>query len=90
MRIIRDFTCANAHTTEQFLENTVESIECPECGETASKIISPVRSALDVVSGDYPGATAKWLRGREKQMKRESKAIANHGDDAAWDVAKSR
>jgi len=90
MRLIRDFTCPNDHTTEKYIESEVDSIECPECQETAKKIISPVKSVLDVVSGDYPGATSKWLKGREKQMQRESKAIRNHGDDAAWDVAKSR
>tara|TARA_R110000751_G_scaffold307799_1_gene431666 strand:- start:2533 stop:2805 length:273 start_codon:yes stop_codon:yes gene_type:complete len=90
MRIIRDFQCSNDHITEKFLENTVESIECPECGEPSNKLISPVRSHLDVVTGDFPGATAKWARGREKQIQRERKAVANHGDDAAWDVAKNR
>lgn len=90
MRIIRDFKCSNEHTTEKFLENTVESIECPECGEPAKRVISPVRSTLDVTSGEFPGATAKWLKGREKQMQRETKAMENHGDDAAWDVAKAR
>lgn len=90
MRIIRDFTCSNGHTTEQFIGSEVEEITCPECGEPAKKIISPVRSALDVVSGDFPGATGKWLRGRDKQIKRERKAVSEHGDDAAWDIAKNR
>lgn len=90
MRIIRDFTCSNDHTTEKFIDNSVESIECPECEETAKKIISPVKSCLDVVSGDFPGATAKWARGRQQQIARERKAVSNHGDDAAWDIAKNR
>ena len=90
MRIIRDFTCCNEHTTEEYIERDIESIDCPECGEAATKIISPVRSVLDVVSGDFPGATAKWARGRGKQIERERKAVKNNGDDAAWDIAKNR
>ena len=73
-----------------YIDSTVESIECPDCKEAATKIISPVKTVLDVVSGDYPGATGKWLRGRDKQIQRERKAIRDHGDDAAWDVAKNR
>tara|TARA_R110000803_G_scaffold1228_5_gene4006 strand:+ start:51 stop:323 length:273 start_codon:yes stop_codon:yes gene_type:complete len=90
MRIIRDFTCPNGHTTEKFIDREVESIDCPDCTETAKKIISPVTTMLNVTSGDFPGATAKWLRGRDKQIERERKAVANHGDDAAWDIAKNR
>lgn len=90
MRLIRDFTCSNGHTTEKFIDSTCEAIDCPDCDETASKIISPVKSCLNVTSGDFPGATAKWLRGREKGIERERKAVRNNGPDAAWDVARTR
>jgi hypothetical protein len=39
----------------------------------ARKIISPVRSLLDPISGDFAGATMKWARDRERKMKKERK-----------------
>ena len=90
MRIIRDFTCCNGHTTEKHIDRKTATIDCPDCSEIATKIISPVRSVLDVVSGDFPGATAKWARGRTKKIEKERKAVRNHGADAAWDVARNR
>tara|TARA_B110000858_G_C17596632_1_gene378115 strand:+ start:611 stop:742 length:132 start_codon:yes stop_codon:yes gene_type:complete len=40
----------------------------------ASRIISPVRSLLDPISGDFAGATMKWARDREKKIQKERKA----------------
>jgi len=47
--------------------------ECPECGETCNMKISAVRSALDPISGDFPGETIKWERNRKQKMKQEAK-----------------
>jgi hypothetical protein len=38
------------------------------------KIISPVRSKLDPLSGDFLGATVKWMKNREQKLKQERKA----------------
>tara|TARA_Y100000052_G_scaffold9375_1_gene9275 strand:- start:459 stop:689 length:231 start_codon:yes stop_codon:yes gene_type:complete len=74
MRIFIDFKCSNGHTTEKFINNTTREIECPVCSEIASKVISPVRSVLDPISGDFVGATMKWARHREQKIKKERKA----------------
>ncbi len=72
-RMIIDFRCDNGHTTEKFISSEVTEIECPECSLMARKIISPVRSLLDPISGDFAGATMKWARDRERKMKKERK-----------------
>ncbi len=74
MRIFIDFKCSNGHTTEKFIDNKTKEIECPVCSKIASKVISPVRSLLDPISGDFVGATMKWARDREKKIQKERKA----------------
>jgi DNA-directed RNA polymerase subunit RPC12/RpoP len=74
MKIFIDFKCSNGHTTEKLIDNKTREIECPVCSEIASKVISPVRSLLDPISGDFVGATMKWARDREKKIQKERKA----------------
>ena len=74
MAIIIDFRCKNEHTTEKFIDSKTTEIQCPECSLIANRIISPVRSLLDPISGDFAGATMKWARDREKKIQKERKA----------------
>ena len=60
-----DFKCEEGHTTERFIDTTIESVECEVCGEKAVKIISPVACKLDAISGDFPGESIKWARKHE-------------------------
>jgi hypothetical protein len=73
-RMLIDFRCDNGHTNEKFVASGTIEIECPECSSMARKIISPVRSLLDPISGDFAGATMKWARDREKKIEKERKA----------------
>lgn len=88
MRRLFDFKCTDGHVTEQFIDDKTHKSTCDQCDKPASRIISPVRSMLDPLSGAFPKATDKWTRNREQRMKIENKAMDNHGSDAAWDVAK--
>jgi len=74
MAIIIDFRCKNEHTTEKFIDSKTTEIQCPECSLMASRIVSPVRSLLDPLSGDFAGATMKWARDRERKIQKERKA----------------
>jgi hypothetical protein len=74
MFIMIDFRCDNGHTTEKLIDSKATEIECPECSLTANRIISPVRSLLDPLSGDFAGATMKWARDRERKIQKERKA----------------
>jgi hypothetical protein len=88
MRRLFDFKCTEGHISEQFVDDSLFKSTCRQCDNPASRILSPVRSRLDPISGDFPKATNTWVRNREQRMKIEKKAIDNHGADAAWDVAK--
>ena len=47
--------------------------DCPECGTTCDMKISAVRSMLDPISGDFPGATMSWEKKRIGKMAQEVK-----------------
>ena len=80
MRVLYDFQCPDGHITESLVNRGDPSAQCKECGKQAKRIISPIRTYLDPVSGDFPGATAKWERQRKQKIKQEQKTIENHGN----------
>lgn len=65
-RRVFEFKCEDGHISQQFTYDDVEEINCKECGKQAWRIISPVRSKLDPVKGDFPGATMKWAKEHER------------------------
>ena len=71
--LLFDFECSQGHVHEKLVTSDTQEVPCVTCGSPAKRLISPVRSNLDVVSGDFPGATMKWAKMREKQIKHERK-----------------
>lgn len=71
---IYEFRCMQGHVTDSYTDEKNRSISCKLCGNMAARIISPVLSHLDVTSGHFPGATAKWARDRERKIQLENKA----------------
>lgn len=88
MRLLLEFECPDGHLNEELVDSDTRHSDCETCGKPAKRIVSAPRVKLDPLSGDFPGQTAKWAKTRDKQLKREQKAIANHGPDAAWDIAR--
>lgn len=43
---------------------------CPECGEKANMVASPVRSKLDGTDPSLPGAYMKWERQHQNKRKK--------------------
>jgi hypothetical protein len=78
-RRLFDFACKNSHITESFVDIDTKEVQCSECGETATRIISPIRVSLDPISGDFPVATARWAKMRSEKIALEKKTNANHG-----------
>jgi hypothetical protein len=74
MALLFDFECSGGHIEERLVSSDTREISCPHCQKIAKRIQSPVRSALDPISGDFMGATAKWVRQREQKLKQERKA----------------
>jgi hypothetical protein len=78
-RRIFDFECKESHITEAFVDVETKEIQCGECGEVATRIISPTTIYLDPTSGLYPSATSKWHKMRAEKLALEKKTTANHG-----------
>ena len=78
-RRIFEFKCKNSHVVESFVDVEIKDIQCDECGEIATRIISPTTISLDPCSGLFPGATAKWHKMRAEKLALERKTKANHG-----------
>lgn len=69
-----DFRCSNNHVTEHWVEMSERTAQCPECGETANRLISAPRSMLDPTTGDFAGATLKWEKQRAQKLQQERRA----------------
>ena len=78
-RLIFEFMCPAGHVSEALVESDVRARDCDVCGKQATRIVSAVRSALDPISGHFPGATMTWERTRGQQMAKEQKSVREHG-----------
>ncbi len=68
-KLLRDFKCQSCgQEYEKFIDTEQHYIMCG-CGCKAHKIIGMPRVALEGLSGDFPGAHAKWARIREDNAK---------------------
>jgi len=74
MRAMYEYCCEDSHITERYRESECTTTECEVCGKDAVKIISAVRSKLDPISGDFLGATRKWMKNRSQKLQQERKA----------------
>lgn len=64
-----DFECEHHHVTEKFVSSDIREIVCPECGKPARRLISTPRVSLDGITGDFPGASDKWVKQRAEKLK---------------------
>lgn len=78
-RRLFDFECKNSHKTEHFVDTDAKEVQCSECGETATRIISPCGIYLEPFSGLHPSAYDRWNRVRSEKMALEKKRNAEHG-----------
>ncbi|NRA49249.1 MAG: zinc ribbon domain-containing protein [Phaeodactylibacter sp.] len=79
-RKLYDFHCPDGHVSELLVYEDVRVHKCLTCGKPAQRVISPVRSYLDPISGDFPGAAGKWARMRDKQIAHERKTETSRYD----------
>ena len=60
-----DFKCTNCqHIEEQWVDANDAFATCPECGDTAQRIISPIRTKFK--GWGWPDADDKWARDHER------------------------
>ena len=67
-----DFRCPDGHKFEDLVRSDVTTSRC-SCGLDAKRIVSPVRSRLEGISGDFPDAHDKWAKRRKQQIAYERK-----------------
>jgi putative FmdB family regulatory protein len=66
-----DFKCTECgHLEEQWVDTADNFATCPECGETAKRIISPVSTKFN--GWGWPDHDDKWARDHEKAARKTS------------------
>ena len=68
-----DFQCAKGHITEKYIDDSVKVIQCPHCGNDASRLIAAPRVSLEGITGDFPGASMAWESKRQEKIAWERK-----------------
>jgi len=64
-----DFKCTKCdHIEEQWVDSSDSYATCPECGETAKRIISPISTKFNGVG--WPDADDKWARDHERAARK--------------------
>ena len=65
-RRLYEFRCSSNHISEVLAYPETHEVLCRECGDPAQRIISPVRSHLEGISGAFPTAADRWARVHEQ------------------------
>ena len=62
--------------------------KCPCGGECEPAYLDKhtIRFHLEPISGDFPGATRKWAKGRAQKIAKEKHAQKEHGDHGLWQL----
>jgi putative FmdB family regulatory protein len=77
--LLFDFVCNNcSEKFERLVDSQIKDTLCPSCGNTASRIISPVRTRLDGTDPAFPGEYMKWPKKREEKLKQEQKQASKN------------
>ena len=64
-----DYKCSVcSHIEEQWVDHNDILSTCPECGETAQRIISPVRTHF--AGTGWPDADDKWAKDHERAARK--------------------
>ena len=64
-----DFKCTECdYIEEQWVDSADEFATCTECGHTAKRIISPVRTKFKGMG--WPDADDKWAKDHEKAARK--------------------
>jgi len=72
-RRLFEFKCEDSHVTERFVDETVKTVQCSECGADAQKILSACGIYLEPFSGLHPSSYDRWNRVRAEKLAQERK-----------------
>ncbi len=71
-KIMREFACECGLVTERFIDVECKEINC-ECGKQAKRIVGMPTVKLEGLTGDFPGAHAKWAKIREDNARQKAR-----------------
>jgi len=75
MLILFDFKCDKCqHVEEKLVHHEVKIGNCSECHGKSLRMISPVRSQLEGISGHFPDAADKWAKSHETEGRKPSES----------------
>lgn len=81
-----DFKCASCDVTfEDLVQSEIRQLECPKCGATACRQISPVRldyTGMATQEG-FPSAADHFSRTHRERKAIEDRSYREHGDYGA-------
>jgi len=79
---VREYECPLRHRHEHFTKGDgPATIECPDCHETAVRVMSAPRAHLEGITGDFPGAAMQWETKRAQKMRQQAQKLRDHGDE---------
>lgn len=79
--ILFDFECADGHQFEELVKSDVRSLDCPQCGKQAQRLVS--KGHLDILgmgiySNSFPTIADKWAK-MQYQKSRTDKGSTQDG-----------
>jgi len=69
-----DYKCPLGHLNEHMVKGSPDTQKCKDCAAQATRQLSSPRSLLDPFSGDFAGATIKWIKDHERGRAKAEKA----------------
>lgn len=74
-----EFKCDSQHVTESLVELETQTLQCSVCGETATRMLSTPRIALNGWNMHFPTAADRWARNHEEAA-RVAKSKSYYGE----------
>ena len=68
--IMHTFSCSDGHITERLVSMDTKELECPDCDQMATKVISCPQIKTDANSWK---SVRRWAKQRESHIKYERK-----------------
>ena len=76
MKVLNDYMCSQCGwAKELFLENSINAVDCQDCGGVARKVRAVPNFQLPGNDpAGFPTAADKWVKKREQKIAQEKKA----------------
>jgi len=69
-----DYKCVLGHVNEHMVKGSPDTQLCKDCKSEATRQVCSPRPHLEPFSGDFAGATMKWIKDHERGRAKAEKA----------------